>query len=280
MAYDIRPLSFSEILDRAVYVYRDNFALLTGIAAVFWIPTAVLHISANLLGHGFVSKAHFIFVLVGQPVMGAAMVLGVASIYLDRRISVGGAYRETRPIIPKFLGTEFLYFPFVVIAFAGVTGAFRVATSIHTTASPERVVRLTLLMPLIVVAMFFLVRWCLAASVMIVERRFGRSAFRRSKELIVGSWWQTFGIVLMVFSIEDLPVRALQFVWGFVPVISAILTAATHAVIDTYGVIAMVIYYFDRRCRTEEFDLRLLAEQVRAETQPSMSPAPDSSALA
>jgi hypothetical protein len=28
----------------------------------------------------------------------------------------------------------------------------------------------------------------------------------------------------------------------------------------------LVIYYFDRRCRTEDFDLRFLAEQIRSDT--------------
>ena len=50
MAYDIRPLSFGEILDRAFRVYLDNFVLLFGISAVVWIPSGILLASAALIG--------------------------------------------------------------------------------------------------------------------------------------------------------------------------------------------------------------------------------------
>ena len=42
MTYDIRPLSFAEILDRSFRVYLDNFVPLFGISAVVWIPSGIL----------------------------------------------------------------------------------------------------------------------------------------------------------------------------------------------------------------------------------------------
>ena len=50
MTYDIRPLSFGEILDRAFRVYLDNFALLFGIAAIIWVPSGIILASGALLG--------------------------------------------------------------------------------------------------------------------------------------------------------------------------------------------------------------------------------------
>jgi len=42
MAYDIRPLSLAEVLDRGFRVLRDHFLLLVGIAAWAWIPYGIL----------------------------------------------------------------------------------------------------------------------------------------------------------------------------------------------------------------------------------------------
>jgi hypothetical protein len=40
-----------------------------------------------------------------------------------------------------------------------------------------------------------------------------------------------------------------------------------------------VVYYFDRRCRLEDFDLRLLAEQIRAEGVPGGAAAAPASTI-
>ncbi len=115
---------------------------------------------------------------------------------------------------------------------------------------------------------------------MVVERRFGMAAPRRSRELVAGSWWLTVGVIFVAGLIAALPGAALEFAWAFIPVIGVLLTAATQAITSTYQLIVLVIYYFDRRCRTEDFDLRLLAEQVRAQITPAMTPQPGSSSLA
>jgi hypothetical protein len=98
---------------------------------------------------------------------------------------------------------------------------------------------------------------------MVIERRFGVAALQRSRQLVIGSWWRTFGVLLAAGLIADVPGSALKFLWGFVPFFGAVLTGATRAVTSTYGAIVLMIYYFDRRCRTEEFDLLTLAEQIR-----------------
>ena len=112
------------------------------------------------------------------------------------------------------------------------------------------------------------------------ERRFGWHALRRSRALVKGEWWRTLGILVVAAIIANAPAYALGFVWRYIPIVGSILGSATHALSTTYGMIVSVIYYFDRRCRTEDFDLRLLAEQVRAEAKTAMSPATESSALA
>jgi hypothetical protein len=80
--------------------------------------------------------------------------------------------------------------------------------------------------------------------------------------------------MMAVALIVTVPAAALQIFWSFIPLVGPILDAATQAVTQSYGLVAVVIYYFDRRCRTEDFDLRLLALQIRSE---STAPVPGTS---
>jgi hypothetical protein len=73
--------------------------------------------------------------------------------------------------------------------------------------------------------------------------------------------------MLVVGLIVAVPGAALEIFCSFIPFVGPILNAATEAVTQSYGLVAVVIYYFDRRCRTEDFDLRLLALQIRSESK-------------
>ncbi len=270
MTYDIRPLSFGEILDRAFRVYLDNFMLLFGISAVVWIPNGILAASTVIVGRVAASILNLIFLMVAGPVMQAALTIGVAEAYLDRPVTIAEAYRSTRSIFLPFIGTYLLIGVIFIVPGAAVAGAFMLSGVIFTIG----------MLAFVVVGGYLGVCWLLTGPVMIVEHHFGMSALRRSRELVVGSWWRTWGILFTAGLIAGVPAGALGFVWRFIPVIGVILASATQAVSNTYGVVVLMIYYIDRRCRIEDFDLRLLAEQVRAQTASTMTPAPGSSSLA
>jgi hypothetical protein len=270
MTYDIRPLSFGEILDRAFRVYLDNFVVLFGISAVVMIPAGILLATAPLVGTGVATALNLIFLSIAAPLMQAALTVGVAEAYLGRPITIGEAYRSTRPILLPLLGTYLLMALLFVIPGVVVGLTYLVSPVLFAFA----------MLAFVVVIFYFIGCWSLVGPVVVVERHFGMSGLRRSRELVLGSWWLTLGILLTAGLIANVPSGALRFVWAFIPVIGVILTAATQAVSSTYSAVAFVIYYFDRRCRTEDFDLRLLAEQVRAQGATSMATAPGSTSLA
>ena len=110
------------------------------------------------------------------------------------------------------------------------------------------------------------IRWSLIGPIMIVERRFAMKAFSRSSELITGAWWRTFGILLVAGLIVRVPMAVLEMFWASIPVLGAILSGLVASIATAYSGIAVVVYYFDRRCRLEDFDLRRLAERIRSET--------------
>jgi hypothetical protein len=236
MAYDIRPLSFTEVLDRAFVVLRDHFWLLVGIVAVVWVPYGILFAIGGPKAPGL-QIIGLLMLLLLEPIAYTALARAVADVYLGSSTTVGDAYRSTRPILGSIIGTYLLmYLLFIPLV-------------------------LLLFLP----AVYFMICWVLLSPVMIVEERFGMAALRRSRMLVRGSWWKTFGLMLALGIIAAVPAGALQIFWLFIPFFGPILNAATEAIAHSYSLVAIVIYYFDRRCRTEDFDLRLLAREIQAE---------------
>lgn len=248
MAYNIRPLSFAEILDRAFALLRDHFSLLVGISAVVYLPWGVLNAVAQFapslsLRFAIIAVAG-IGLAFAEPVMAIAITVAVADVYLDHPATVGEAYGTTRSILGAVFGTWLLWAVLFALA----------------------------LIAAVIPGIYFATCWALFVPVMIIERRFGMAALRRSRELVRGAWWRTFAIVLVAALIGEVPASALSILWMYVPILGPFLYAATLAVTVTFSALAIVIYYFDRRCRTEDFDLRLLAEQIRAEMRNDAMP--------
>jgi hypothetical protein len=187
--------------------------------------------------------------MIFEPMMLIAFTTAVASIYLDRPVTIGDAYRSVGKVFTPIFGTILLFDILLLLALGA----------------------------LVVPGIYFMICWSLVFPVMIVEHRFGMTALRRSRQLVNGVWWQTLGIFLVAALISRIPALVLKMIWSSIPVLGALLSAATSSIADAYGLVVVVIYYFDRRCRIKDFDLRLLAEQIRAEgttgvsasTQPS-----------
>lgn len=236
MAYDIHPRSFGEILDLGFRVVRDNIILLAGIAALVFIPLAVLQMISHSATSGVIE---LIFLLIAAPVMQAALTVAIANVYLGRPITIDEAYRSVKPILIPYLGTFLLIYLLIILGFVC----------------------------LIIPGFYLMICWSLAAQVMIIERRFGLESMSRSRSLVRGAWWATLGIALAAAIISEVPTLALTALWTFIPFFGPLLTGVTRSVTATYASAVMVIYYFDRRCRIEDFDLRLLAEQIRSEGQ-------------
>lgn len=256
MGYNIRPLSFGEVLDRAFAVLRDHFWLLVGISAVVWMPLGVMSAFPRFQPGPQISVGFVVGFMIGAlllgPIMTFAITAAVASVYLDKPMTVGHAYRSTISFLGRIVGTNLLFFLLLMLSSIA----------------------------LIVPGVYFGTCWVLLMPVMVVENRFGMAALRRSRELVHGAWWQTLGIFLIALIVTQLPADAVQFFWGHILFLGPILGNATRAVTSTYMGVLIVVYYFDRRCRTEDFDLRLLAEQIRSEAEAATQPIPRTSPVA
>jgi hypothetical protein len=257
MSYDLRPLSVTEIFDRAFRILRDHFSLFVGIWALISVPTGLLQALWNP-AKPFAPVVAIplllisLLLILAAPIVYAASTSAVVSVYLDRPLTISGAFQETRPIVTQLIGTLLLVFLFVVLA------------------------ALLLVIP----AIYLGITWALVTQVAVVERRFGMAALRRSHELVRGSWWKTFGIIFVAVLIGLIPGIVVGTFASSIPFIGTISKIAVQPVASSFSAVVHVVYYFDRRCRTEHVDLGILAEQVRLGREAGHVSVPDPSPLA
>ena len=200
------------------------------------LPAGVM-MAVKAAGHPAIPILGLLVTLIFTPVMMVALTTAVASVYLDRPVTIGDAYRAVGNVFKPVIGTALLLDLLMLLGFIA----------------------------LVVPGIYFAVCWSLVVPVMIVEHRFGMIALRRSRQLVRGAWWQTLGIFLVATLIIRIPAAVLDMLWSSIPALGPILTATMSSIAEAYSLVVVVIYYFDRRCRVEDFDLRLLAEQIRAE---------------
>ena len=138
--------------------------------------------------------------------------------------------------------------------------------------------------------MYLYIAFALFPPVIVLERQPVMAALRRSRSLVRGAWWRTFGILLLVNVIAQLianilsvPFVALTFlvawltgddlnVYALLPlIVTALGTIVASAVTWPFTAVATALVYVDRRMRREALDIELARA---AGVAPAASPTP------
>ncbi len=125
-------------------------------------------------------------------------------------------------------------------------------------------------------AVYLYTAFALFPPVVVLERQPAVAALRRSRDLVRGAWWRTFGILLLVnviaqfiANILTVPFVALTFlvawltgddlnVYALLPlIVTALGTIVASAVTWPFTAVATALVYVDRRMRREALDLEL-----------------------
>ncbi len=247
MSYQVRQLSFGEILDQSFRVLRDNFAVLTTIMAIFYVPYSLVmpllkpRAEAGVpevpdFGAAMIGLAEMLLMFAALPLTQLAATRAVSDAYLNAPMTVAEAYRAALKIYARYMRT-------CLLVGLALLGAFFL---------------------LIVPALYFGVSWAVVGPVGVVESTFGRAAMKRSRALTKGHWWRTCGVFLVAFVIAAVVGAGVNSVLGAIPVLGAALTGLVQSIAGAYTSIVLVVLYVDLRCRHEDFDLQLLASQVAA----------------
>jgi uncharacterized membrane protein len=234
MENTLRPLTLGEILDRTAQLYRSNFLLFAGIAAVYsgialiigLLQIALteilrtLHLTTQLQWFPLVAAGASIllmFLFSGTAI--AANNRAVSWVHLGEAATIRSAYASVLPRLGRYLwlmtiaafvvwtplalvyggyfGFIFLYLP---KGFLANPSAIDSSTSMVFLAAS--VIFFLLLIPAGIYAILMGLRYALAVPACVVEELPARKALRRSVELSKGARGRIFVLGLLVIAIE------------------------------------------------------------------------------
>jgi hypothetical protein len=260
----LRPLSTSELLDRTFHLYRNNFVVFAGIAALPQLGVLALQLvfSGLIFTRVFGSVGGTILTGMGAAIIiaivsfiaveiaHAATVMAVSNLHLERPTTIALAYAAARSSLLRVVG--------ITIAVAIALGvAF---------------------MLLIVPGVYLALTWSLTIPVTVLEGGGLNASTRRSKALTKGSKGRIFVIYLLIAVLVWvvsaliqllllLPLRALAIHDASTSTaLSYALQSAggflSTCLVGPLATIALTLVYYDQRVRQEGFDLQLMMATI------------------
>jgi hypothetical protein len=232
------------------------------------------------------------YTLVGVLVSGLAVLVLTGTVtavvgdgVLGRPVTMTQAWGRLRPVFGRLIGVSLLTFLIVTgVLLVGAVPGIVVAVAAGGGAGSAALLVLGLLAASVLAA-YVWVLLALAPATVVLEKQPVLGALRRSRELVRGSWWRTFGILLLAgliatvvngiitvpFSIAGSGINFLSARSGnnfsfFALLLSGVggLLAGTVVRPFTAGVTALL--YIDRRMRREALDVALV--QASSSPQP------------
>jgi len=288
MSIVLRPLSTSELLDRAFFLYRNNFVVFVCISAISHLPVLALRLanSARVAARIRLSRPAELTVLLmatflAMAVSHAATTVAVSDLHLDHAASVRSAYRRARRSLFRVI-----WISFVVMLVVPCLIAVPAAILVGMVLLPLGLARLGggALPGLILLTVGFgaATYWWLARAlvvpVTVIEGTGLRESMDRSLILTVNRRGQILLICILVvvltwgmtalFQLPAVATGGLHFVHGRLT--TNALSAAVMAVGSFVGtslagallIIALTLAYYDARVRKEGFDLELMMSNL------------------
>ena len=269
----LQPMSFVDILDGMFMLYRQHFRLFFGIVAVYIVIGLGFDLISVSAVTGVAPGTSIVITLLAgigsfivSFLVGAGLAYASALVYLDRDITAQDALKQAWRRFFSLLGSAILWGLVVGGLFVTIIG--------------------------IPFAIYFSVRWGLYTLPVLFEETTARNALRRSTELVRGTWWRVFGIMLAVSVIAFMISFILEVSFGFIltlmgvaeaeiegatlwdtirrlsiPMPSEIgwipyairrfLSVAIAGLAMPIGIIGSALLYFDLRVRKEGFDIEM-----------------------
>jgi hypothetical protein len=243
--YEIRAMGFGEILDMGFRIVKNHFVLLVGLGAILYVPLGLAVELTTTQGEVPDPFAMLTILfplsllwLILQPIIMAAITHAIGESYLSKSVTFGGALRFALSIVLPLLGTWILASLIVIVGFA------------------------LLVLPGVILALMFAV----LTPVMVTERVFGFAAMERSWALMRGNLLRALGLFVVTGILSSALTAGVDLVAGFIPLVGSVVAGIVQGAANAFGTAALVVLYFDIRCRKEAFDLEHLAGQVESGT--------------
>ena len=312
MAYDLRPLTLGELLDRAWNLYRHHLLLFVGILAIPSIAMLIMGIVMQFLQPDLpapdsteaVDPAQmigaFVWMGVGAVVLGSvywisyaialgATTIAVAELYRGRVPSIAASYDGVRGRWGRLAWLMLLLFlrifgvAFVVILISGVMAAMLGFLSPIAGA----LAGMLMLACAFVLFVWMALRYAVCVPPAVLEDRSASRALARSVALTSGALGRV--LVLMFFTVivayagfalTQGPFMVAAALAGpetstafWLNMAGVIAGSIAGAFTGPLAIIAMAVLYYDLRIRKEGLDLELMIADLRAEA-PTAEPLP------
>ena len=302
------PMSTGQLLDRTFALYRNNFILFVGIAALG--PAASLVFQLLMVGSVGVPGAvpvrpeaalasmsmglivGFFVVFAGMAISQAATVRAVAAVHLGREITIAGAYKALRGRLWRVL---FIFVSVMVLACLGagviatiaiIVGTLAVVGGAHAGTGGAILGVLVAVAAAVggaVLAIAIYIRYSLAIQACVVEDLRVFASLKRSAVLSKGARGRVLAVIL-VFGVLGFVIGIA--LWGLAaglaavvhnPFVALILTDLASFVSGSLtgplATIGISLLYYDERVRKEAFDLELMMASLDAPAPPLTAPA-------
>ena len=272
---ELRPRTVWDVVDDAFDLYRANFALLAGIAALVLVPGYLAYGAwqANfMLGVGnntptdpgaffgaFLGQTALVFPLFGVAYVlyGGATAAAVEDLLFQRPVSLATAYRRALKRLLPLLGAS------LIVGLLATVG----------------------LCALYVGALVVVTLYAFVAQAVVLERRGALAAGARSREMVSGhfgkvlglllllivlTWVLTLGLLsltqLLVYFLPKSPDRAAQQLREMI--VSQAAQSLGGVLLAPLGPIATTLQYYDLRVRREGLDMEAQAEATGYDLAP------------
>jgi len=283
-------MQVGDILDEVFFLFRKEFVLLVGVAAVIYVPYYILETLAGIGRPLEMGAARWglllLQVAILQQIVAGALSYAVSEKHLGRQASVGNSYRFIARRAVSLIATLVLagfveLLPFAVGTAIGVGLIASGVAVLHTSTLltiAAIVAGIPLMLAGLVFTTFLAVRFMVVLPVFVIEGVSGVSALRRSSKLVAGFGLKVLGVVMLSQLIVGLltaavsvpPQIAMQFAasagrQGAVTALfglSEVLEAVASSILVPVVALTYVLIYYDLRIRKEGFDLEILAQDL------------------
>jgi|YNPNPStandDraft_1061719.scaffolds.fasta_scaffold00961_7 hypothetical protein len=289
-----RPMGIADILDESFDLYKTDFVMLIGIAAVMYVPSFLIYgmldstraqdpkdPMAALTALGPVILMGFLLLAVIQPFITAVLTYAISERYVGRTVTIESAYKriaKTSVLLP-FFGAIALKWLALMGAYFGILAAVALPVVVVGLAAPvlAALIGLILGVPGVVLLLRVYLGLTLVEPAVIIEGQGAGAALSRSWDLMKGyalkGFWLLLIIGIALFFIQaaltgttKTIIMMKQFsgqeasagiVW-----LDRILDAVLSTLTMPIASIVMILLYYDIRMRKEGFDLVLLAREL------------------
>lgn len=295
----LRPMSTSQVLDRTFSLYKNNFVLFAGIAA---LPSGLILVGqllavfagegvAGLLGaFGAIAAvvagviAFVVLYLVGASLATGATVYAVSRVHLGHPVTIAESYSAVRHLVLKIIGITiliglmvggtmlvgylFMLVPAFVLGFAAKGAGGALSAGLIFFAG------LCVFVATAILAMRLYCMYGLSVPACVVERTTVLDSLGRSKFLSQQSRFRIFliyflmGILTIVLSLVlSTPDYIATFAYHGTPpmpfqIWSFVASFLAGTLAGPIGTVAIVLVYYDNRVRKEAFDLQVMMESM------------------